>query len=169
MRRFARLVMFGYFGTALLAVAALGYCQAHYRQPPTQPIAFAHSVHAGRLGLDCAFCHAFADRSPQAGVPPVERCMTCHRSIALESPEVQKLHRHQEQGEPILWNRVHGLPAHVHFTHKRHIRAGIDCSACHGGVRRMERMRQVRSLEMGWCVTCHRAHGASTDCATCHQ
>lgn len=169
MRQLVRLFLLGYFGMFLLAAAALAYYQAHYRQPPAQPIAFPHTVHAGRLGLDCAFCHEFADRSPKAGVPPVEKCMSCHRSIALESLEVQKLHRHQEQGEPIAWNRVHVLPVHVHFTHKRHIRAGIDCAVCHGGVSRMTLVRQVRPLEMGWCVTCHRAKGASTDCATCHQ
>ena len=169
MRRLARLALFGYFGLFLLAMAALAHFRAPDRQAPAQPIAFPHSIHAGRLGLDCAFCHAFADRSPQAGVPPVERCLSCHRSIALESPEVQKLHRHQAQGEPIVWVRVHALPAHVYFSHKRHVRAGLDCASCHGGVRQMERMRQVRPLTMGWCVTCHRAKGASTDCATCHQ
>jgi len=169
MRLLARLFLLGYFGTALLVVAVLAYYQAHYRKPPDQPIAFPHTVHAGRLGLDCLFCHEFADRSPKAGVPPVEKCLSCHRSIALESPEVQKLHRYQEQGVPIAWNRVHVLPDHVHFTHKRHIRAGIDCAVCHGGISKMTLVRQVRPLKMGWCVTCHRARGASTDCATCHQ
>jgi len=169
MKLLVRLALLGYFGMVLLAVAALGYYQARYRQPPTQPIAFPHDIHAGRLGLDCTFCHVFVDRSPQAGVPTVEKCMSCHQSIALENPEVQKLHRHQERGEPILWNRVHVLPNHVYFTHKRHIRAGIDCSVCHGGVSQMTLMRQVRSLEMGWCVTCHRAKGVSIDCATCHR
>lgn len=169
MTRLATLALLGYFGLSLLALAALAHHRAPFGEPPAQPIAFPHSIHAGRLGLDCQFCHVFAERSPQAGVPPVALCMSCHRTIALESPEVQKLHRHQGQGKPIAWNRVHALPAHVYFSHKRHLRAGVDCSACHGGVRQMERMRQVRSLEMGWCVNCHRANGAATDCAVCHQ
>jgi hypothetical protein len=42
----------------------------------------------------------------------------------------------------------------------------------------MERVRQVESLSMGWCVNCHRDANtqgidgkkmkASTDCAACH-
>jgi hypothetical protein len=168
-RWFIRLTLLGYYGIFLLLTASLAYHWAAFRQPPLQPIAFPHTVHAGRLGLACTFCHVDAARSPQAGVPPVEKCLSCHRSIALDNPEVQKLHQHSTQQEPILWNRVHTLPDHVHFTHKRHIKAGIDCSACHGAIAGMTRVRQVRTLEMGWCVTCHRFKGAPTDCATCHK
>lgn len=169
MRLLVRFLLLGYFGVSILATAALAYYHGRHRQPPAQPIAFAHSIHAGRLGLDCLFCHEFADRSPRAGVPPVEKCLSCHRTLATEREEIKVLLGYSERGEPIAWNRVHHLPDHVYFTHKRHIRAGIDCAACHGGVGRMTLLRQVRPLTMGWCVTCHRANGASTDCATCHQ
>jgi hypothetical protein len=99
----------------------------------------------------------------------VEKCLSCHRSIATDREQIKILQGYSERGEPIAWNRVHQLPEHVYFTHKRHIKAGLDCTACHGGVREMTLMRQIRPLTMGWCVTCHRANGASTDCATCHQ
>jgi hypothetical protein len=169
MRLLARLALLGYFGAFILVTATLAYTHGRYRQPPAQPIAFAHSIHAGRLGLDCLFCHEFANRSPRAGVPTVEKCLSCHRSIATDREQIKILQGYSERCEPIAWNRVHQLPEHVYFTHKRHIKAGLDCAACHGGVREMTLMRQVRPLTMGWCVTCHRANGASIDCATCHQ
>jgi hypothetical protein len=95
--------------------------------------------------------------------------MTCHETVALDRPEVQKLRGHVERKEPVVWERVHSLPSFVHFTHKRHVRAGVDCAACHGGVASMARVKRVRPLTMGWCVSCHWTRGAPTDCATCHQ
>jgi hypothetical protein len=95
--------------------------------------------------------------------------MGCHQTIAVERPQVRKLRGHAERREPVAWNRVHRLPDHVHFTHKRHVRSGIDCAACHGAVAKMERVKRVRPLTMGWCVTCHRLRQGPTDCATCHK
>lgn len=164
-----RFALVGYFGLFLLVTAGLANRWAHSGPPPEQPIDFPHTTHAGRLGLACTFCHQEALRSPQAGAPPIEKCMSCHQTLALDSPEVQKLHRHQRNKEPVIWKRIHSLPSHVYFTHKRHIQAGIDCSACHGAVSKMERVSKVRPLTMGWCVRCHRYKGAPTDCATCHQ
>lgn len=165
----AGLALSGYFVLALLLLAFLAWYRGLSPVAPAQPIAFPHTVHAGRLKLACAFCHSFADRSPRAGIPPLATCMTCHRSIAVERPEIRKLLAHVERQQPVAWQRVHSLPGHVHFTHKRHVRAGIDCAACHGDVAQMERVKRVRPLTMGWCVTCHRVRGAPTDCATCHK
>ena len=80
--------------------------------------------------------------------------------------------------ESIPWVRVHNLPDYVYFDHRAHVTAGVTCQKCHGPVESMERVRQVESLSMGWCVNCHRdatkngidgrpVH-ASTDCAVCH-
>lgn len=168
-RLLARLALLGYFGVCLLAAGGIAWYRGLSPTAPAQPIAFPHTVHAGRLGLACTFCHTFAESSPMAGVPPLETCMTCHRTIAVERPEVRKLRGHVERREPVVWTRVHRLPDHVHFSHKRHVRAGVDCAVCHGAVAKMERVRRVRPLTMGWCVTCHRAKGAPTDCATCHR
>jgi hypothetical protein len=78
----------------------------------------------------------------------------------------------------VPWVRVHNLPDFVYFDHRAHVTAGVKCQRCHGPVESMERVRQVESLSMGWCVNCHReatANGidgmpvrASTDCAVCH-
>jgi hypothetical protein len=82
---------------------------------------------------------------------------------------VKKLRAHWAEKRAIEWVKVHELPWHVGFTHKRHVRAGVDCAECHGEVKYETRIRQVRSLTMGWCITCHRARGAPRDCWTCHR
>ena len=84
----------------------------------------------------------------------------------------------QRDTEPIAWTKVHNLPDYVYFDHRPHVAAGVSCGSCHGPVERMERVRQVESLTMGWCVHCHRrvnregVNGrrvsASTDCSACH-
>jgi len=77
-----------------------------------------------------------------------------------------------DAGEPVLWRKVHVIPqsAMVHFKHNAHMRAGIDCSTCHGDVARMTVARQVVDVaNMGWCLSCHRENDASVDCLTCHH
>jgi hypothetical protein len=138
-------------------------------RPPVQPIAFPHPTHINKVGLACTHCHTTADKSPRAGVPAMSICMACHENAATDRPEVQKLRGYWDRKEPIPWIKIHILPWHVRFTHKRHIKAGVDCSVCHGDVRAMMPMRQVRSLKMGWCIGCHRSRGAATDCAACHK
>ena len=133
------------------------------------PIAFSHETHVSTAGLDCQFCHAYARRGPVAGLPPLSRCAGCHRFVLPDSPDVARLLALFEAGEPLAWPRVHDLPDHVRFTHKRHVRAGIACSACHGDVGRMQLAEQTAPLTMGWCVSCHEAQQASIDCLTCHR
>ena len=168
-RRLVKLALMGYFSLFLLLTAGMAAWWHGWRKVPEQPIAFPHTVHAGQLQLPCAFCHEDAARSPRAGVPSVAKCMSCHQTVAIDRPEVKKLRRYHLEKEPIAWVRLHTLPEHVYFTHKRHVKAGLECSACHGEVRKMETMQRVRSLEMGWCVSCHRALKAPTDCTTCHK
>lgn len=136
--------------------------------PGEQPIAFSHSRHVEQAGIDCQFCHAYARRGPVAGIPSLERCVGCHRSILTERPEIVKVLDYWEQETPIPWIRVHDLPDYVRFSHKAHVRSGIDCAACHGDVGRMGIAVQVESLSMGWCVDCHTSRAASRDCLVCH-
>ena len=133
-----------------------------------QPIAFSHAHHAGEYQIGCEFCHAYARRGPVAGIPSVQRCVGCHRTILSEQPEILKLLDYWENGTPIPWLRVHDLPDYVRFTHKAHLRAGLECARCHGDVTRMDIAQQVEPLTMGWCVDCHESHDASRDCLVCH-
>ena len=132
------------------------------------PIAFSHRVHALDNGLDCQLCHAYARRGPVAGLPPVARCAGCHRFVVPDSVASRRILARLEAGAPIAWPRVHRLPGHVRFTHKRHVRAGVACQDCHGDVAAMRTVEQVAPLTMGWCVACHEQRQAPDDCLTCH-
>jgi hypothetical protein len=138
-----------------------------------QPIAYPHDVHAGQLEIPCMYCHYSADRSVDAGIPPVASCIGCHAPggaplAAADRPEVQKLIDYWNRGEPIPWVRIHDLPDHAHFPHNMHVNAGLACQECHGQVQEVVQVEQESSLRMGWCVECHRARGARTDCSVCH-
>jgi hypothetical protein len=147
------------------------------RRGPEQPINFSHQIHAGKLGMNCLYCHYGAEKSAVANVPPVGTCMGCHKIAATDKPEIQKLTGYYERREPIPWVHVYRLPDHVKFNHKRHLLAGVECSTCHGPVQETAVIYQYSSLKMGWCVTCHRQnldrsqyqHTATMDCLICHH
>ena len=136
---------------------------------PDQPIAFSHPIHAGDLALDCTYCHQTVEESRFPGIPDLDLCMGCHMTAVTDRPEIQKLTGYWEEGREVVWTKVYELPWHVHFTHKRHIRAEVECETCHGDVTVQMPVRRVRALQMGWCVSCHRDNGADTDCLTCHK
>src|SRR2546423_1339181 len=48
----------------------------HPAQPP-QPIAFPHKVHLAK-GLQCELCHIGVSQGPDAAIPSVKFCMSCH-------------------------------------------------------------------------------------------
>jgi len=136
---------------------------------PIQPIAFSHKLHAGTNAIPCLFCHRLATKSTLAGIPAVADCLSCHKFIAPEAPEIKKLAGYFERKEPIPWVRVYGVPDFVYFPHMMHLRARLACATCHGEVAGMERITRSGHLRMGWCLDCHRQHKASIDCWTCHK
>jgi hypothetical protein len=97
--------------------------------------------------------------------------MGCHESIATDRPEIQKVQQYWDEQKPIPWIKVHDVPDFVHFTHKRHIKAGLECQQCHGPVETMDRIERQASLRMPWCVECHteREVDNGRDCWTCHK
>ncbi|HYG14808.1 MAG TPA: c-type cytochrome [Bacteroidia bacterium] len=131
---------------------------------PTQPIAFDHKLHAGDYKIDCQYCHSTASFSKQASVPAVNTCMNCHKHIDAKdkyngevSPEIQKIRTAYEKNVPIKWIRIHNLPDLAYFNHAQHVTVGkVECQACHGPVETMHKVEQFASLQMGWCVNCHR-------------
>jgi hypothetical protein len=139
---------------------------------PKQPIPYSHKVHAGDLAMDCSFCHTYARRSKNAGIPAMEQCMMCHKIINADKPDVQTMASHYADKKPIEWVKVHNLPTFVNFNHQRHVKAGFACQECHGPVETMEVVYRHAPLTMGWCVECHKDNldkGASLDCWTCHK
>ena len=153
---------------------------------PDQPIPFNHKLHAGDRQIPCKYCHSSADRSPVAGVPPVNTCMNCHSRVGKTEP-IQKIRDAFKNNKPIVWTKVHDLPDYVRFSHKVHMHAkGADgkallaCQTCHGPVETMGTAEQWAPLQMGWCIECHNrvkipatkdkaaVKNAPTSCNTCH-
>jgi hypothetical protein len=121
-----------------------------------QPVPFSHEHHVRGLGLDCRYCHTSVETSTTAGIPPVATCMNCHRQIWTNSEMLEPIREAWRSGVPIQWERVHDLPDFVYFNHSVHVAKGIGCSECHGQVDEMPLTLQVASLDMQWCLQCHR-------------
>ncbi len=123
---------------------------------PVQPIPYSHQLHPGTLRIPCLYCHSGAQRSRQAGVPPVEKCMNCHRVTKTDSPYIKNLTAIYNSGRPMQWKRIHSLPDHVYFDHRPHVNAGVLCQTCHGEVQTMNVVYQQMSMRMSNCLGCHR-------------
>ncbi|MBC7790145.1 MAG: cytochrome c3 family protein [Anaerolineae bacterium] len=144
-----------------------------------QPLPFPHPVHVKTLAMNCMYCHFAAGKSPDPGLPAVATCMGCHITVGPKKPDgsarpgVATLQEFWKKGQPIPWVRIHKVPDYVQFPHMRHVNAGVSCQTCHGQVQDMQRVTQVASLNMGWCVQCHLGESnppfkARYDCSTCH-
>lgn len=123
---------------------------------PRQPIPFSHRLHAGTHKIDCRYCHTGAYKSIHAAIPSLNVCMNCHSVVKVDSPHIQKLRQHFQEGKAIEWVRIHELPDHARFNHKRHVAKGVTCQTCHGNVQEMDVVFQKSPLTMGWCLQCHR-------------
>jgi hypothetical protein len=141
---------------------------------PEQPIAFDHWQHVKKADgpqLECTFCHEHAEKNSYATVPNVDTCMVCHQSVETDKPQIQKLTGFSERNEQPRWRRVYWFEpeANVFFSHKPHLKAGVDCASCHGDVANSHQVRREVDQTMGWCIACHRERGASFDCYVCHR
>lgn len=162
------------------------------------------SRHAGiPAASTCMNCHRFVT-APRSLVRAEETLAEKEKRQPrrVVSPELAKLYEAlaldpatlrpdpARTARPIEWVRIHRVPSFVAFDHRPHVLDGIACQKCHGPIETMERVRQVESLSMGWCVNCHRIGTAvdatvlasagapvvstpavvrgSTDCAACH-
>jgi len=121
-----------------------------------QPIQFSHKHHVEDDGIDCRYCHTSVEQSAFAGIPPTKTCMNCHSQIFAASPYLEPIRESFRTGKPIEWTRVHKLPEFVYFNHSIHVNKGVGCASCHGQVNLMPLVRQVASLQMEWCLDCHR-------------
>lgn len=172
----------------LLMLASGYYVYGYFMQvgvnqgyEPVQPIHYSHKIHAGDNGIDCKYCHSSARVSKTSGIPSLNVCMNCHKSIYEVAPstataeyskefydgEIKKLYeaagwsdedqKYTGESKPVKWVRIHNLPDFAYFNHSQHVSvAGIECQTCHGPVETMEVVSQHAPLTMGWCVNCHR-------------
>ena len=121
-----------------------------------QPVPFSHKHHVTGLGIDCRYCHTSVEHGAFAGIPPTETCMTCHSQIWTEAPNLEPVRTSWRENKPIEWNKVHDLPDFVYFDHSIHLAKGVGCQTCHGQVDQMPLMWKVNSLNMEWCIECHK-------------
>jgi hypothetical protein len=121
-----------------------------------QPVQFSHKHHTGDDGIDCRYCHTSVETSASAGMPSTQTCMNCHSQIWADSPYLAPVRESAKTGVPIEWTRVHDLPDYVYFNHSIHVAKGVGCASCHGQVDQMPLMYQASSLQMEWCLQCHR-------------
>ncbi len=125
--------------------------------PLDQPVQFSHKHHVGDVGIDCRYCHTSVETNAFAGIPPTKTCMNCHSQIFADSPYLEIVRESFRTGKPIKWVRVHDLPDFAYFDHSIHVNKGVGCTTCHGQIDQMPLIFQSASLQMEWCLSCHRA------------
>jgi hypothetical protein len=121
-----------------------------------QPIQFSHLHHVADDGIDCRYCHTSVETSPFAGIPPTKTCMNCHSQLWATAPILEPVRASLRNDTPLRWTRVHDLPDFVFFNHSIHVKKGVGCETCHGRVDQMPLIAQKKSLQMEWCLDCHR-------------
>ncbi|HKE25778.1 MAG TPA: cytochrome c3 family protein [Bryobacteraceae bacterium] len=158
---FARITIFG----AIFVIAFLTWAfdelnrsayETRATVPREQPVPFSHAHHAGGMGIDCRYCHTGVETSSFANIPPTKTCMNCHSQIWSTSPTLEPVRASFRTGDSILWTRVNDLPDFVYFNHSIHVNKGVGCEICHGRVDKMPLTWQEASLQMDWCLDCHR-------------
>jgi len=82
--------------------------------------------------------------------------MNCHKQIWADSPYLEPVRASFQSGKPLEWTRVHDLPDYVYFNHSIHVNKGVGCSTCHGRIDQMPVVYQAATLQMEWCLGCHR-------------
>ncbi|HEV2136409.1 MAG TPA: cytochrome c3 family protein [Terracidiphilus sp.] len=125
-------------------------------QRAEQPVPFSHKHHVQGLGLQCQYCHTTVEKSSYAGIPPTRTCMNCHAQIWTNAQLLQPVRDSWYTGQSIPWIKVHDLPDFVYFNHSIHVNKGIGCETCHGQVDQMPLMYEQNTLQMEWCLNCHR-------------
>jgi hypothetical protein len=125
-------------------------------QRADQPVPFSHKHHVQGLGLQCQYCHTTVEKSSYAGIPPTKTCMNCHAQIWTNAQLLEPVRRSWATGQSINWTRVHDLPDFAYFNHEIHVNKGMGCATCHGRVDQMPLMYAQNTLQMEWCLDCHR-------------
>ena len=136
-------------------VARSSYITGQYLEKQ-QPVQFSHKHHVGDDGIDCRYCHTTVETAATAGIPPTQTCMNCHNQLWADSPYLEPVRASYRENKPIEWVRVHDLPEYTYFNHSIHVAKGVGCSTCHGQIDDMPAVYQENSLQMEWCLSCHR-------------
>ncbi|HXW17374.1 MAG TPA: cytochrome c3 family protein [Candidatus Acidoferrales bacterium] len=157
----SRLSIYGAaFFVALLGYVVYAVTGSPYvtdvNEPREQPVPFSHRHHAGELGIDCRYCHTSVETSSFAGIPPTQTCMTCHSQIWTNAPMLEPVRASYQTDKSLEWTRVNALPDFVYFNHSIHVAKGVGCTTCHGPIGDMPLTWAANTLQMSWCLGCHR-------------
>jgi len=148
------LLVGGLIFTAIVVARSNYVTRAH--EFVEQPVQFSHRHHVKDDGIDCRYCHTSVETSPFAGIPPTKTCMNCHSQIWAQAPILEPIRASFREDRPVRWIRVHDLPDFVYFNHSIHVKKGMGCETCHGRIDEMPLTLQQNTLQMEWCVNCHR-------------
>jgi Cytochrome c7 and related cytochrome c len=149
------IVVAGVAGFVATRLDRSSWVTGQYLERP-QPVQFSHKHHVGDDGVDCRYCHTSVETSSSAGMPPTQTCMNCHSQIWLESAYLEPVRASYRDNKPIKWEKVHDLPDYVYFNHSIHVAKGVGCSSCHGDVANMPGVYKENTLQMEWCLSCHK-------------
>ncbi len=158
---------FGFF----LVLGTLGFLVQGSGGAGVQPIAFNHAKHV-QSGMTCTDCHTGAESQANATLPTLATCLMCHETAVTKSAEEEKIRRFASRSQELAWKPLPRLPAHVYFSHRRHVQAGkMACRTCHGPMESATAppTRLFRPLDMAACIECHQKNRAGTDCNDCHR
>jgi len=177
-------VIFLLLGSAYFAYGWMMQVGIDQGYAPIQPIHYSHKIHAGTNKIECKYCHSSARKSKHSGIPSLNVCMNCHKSIyeytgTADGPsqedlangytnefytgEIKKLYAAvgwDEENQKYTGESKPVEWVRIHnlpdFAYFNHSQHEIECQTCHGPVEEMEIMYQFSPLTMGWCVNCHR-------------
>lgn len=155
-------------GLAVAFVAGIVGLRPYFQESLRQPIQFNHLAHNG---VDCSACHEFVNTDSFAGLPSLDLCLTCHETPITESPEEEKIRTLARQGTPVEWRRLFRQPAHVFYSHRRHVEiARLECVECHGEIGNSTAPpARVTNLTMEACTSCHEKKNVKDSCLDCHR
>ena len=149
-------IIAGALGAAVTEISRSPYV-TRAQDAREQPVPFSHKHHVSGLGIDCRYCHTSVETSAFAGIPPTKTCMTCHSQIWVDSPMLEPVRESFRTDTSLEWTRVHDLADFVYFNHSIHVTKGVGCDTCHGRVDQMPLTWKEETLQMEWCLECHRA------------
>ncbi len=149
------IVLGGVVFYAYTQIARSSYLTGRYLEKQ-QPVQFSHKHHVGDDGIDCRYCHTSVETSASAGIPPTQTCMNCHNQLYADQEYLEPVRASFRDNKPLKWERVHDLPGYAYFNHSIHVAKGVGCSTCHGQIDEMPAVYQENTLQMEWCLSCHR-------------
>ena len=156
--RLSILALVGFVATlgAVVAMLHLSGYNTNQGMHVEQPVQFSHKHHVAGEGIDCRYCHSSVEESAFANIPSTKTCMNCHSQIWTNAPILEPVRASFRDNKPLRWTRVHDLPDFVYFNHSIHVKQGVGCATCHGRIDQMPLVYQQATLQMSWCLDCHR-------------